>query len=356
MRQVIMIGPSLQARGGVASVISVYKRAGLFEQWPVRYLVTTVDGGNWIKAKTAMFALAQFAGLLISGQQLLLHAHTGARTSFWRKFPFFLLAISFRQPFIFHLHDGGFSDFFWQECGRTKQALVRFILKRASKIVVLTTAWQTLISQITENKNVSIIVNPVPIPESTTPVQNRDRYSILYLGGGAKSKGIFDLLEAIRMLAQDFPSLQLICGGIGDMNAIERRAAELGITKHIRAIGWIENKEKSILLCSATVYTLPSYHEGLPMGLLEAMAAGLPVVVTKVGGMPDVVTDGKEGILVEPGDVHALHCALRHLLSAPEIAGQMGLAARATAITLYSPQNVVPKLKQVYGEFGIQRI
>lgn len=343
-----MIGPSAEARGGVASVIKIYQRAGLFDAWPIVYLTTAAEGGNWIKLKTAVSAWLRFALLLVKGRKLILHAHTGARSSFWRKFPFFLLAILFRQPFIFHLHDGGFPEFYWKECNRLKKGLIEFVLRRANRIVVLTPGWQNLISEIIDNSNIVVIVNPIEIFDCGASNAARDKETLLYLGGTAKTKGIYDLLQATAKLTSQFPQLKLICGGLGDMNEIRQVALRLGIDKHVHTVGWVEKKEKRQLLCSVTVFVLPSHHEGLPMGMLEAMAAGLPVVATTVGGIPDVVTDGKDGMLVPPGNIDALYLALKWLWDHPEAVTRMGAAAKATAISRFAPAQVLEQLRYVY--------
>jgi glycosyltransferase involved in cell wall biosynthesis len=351
-----MIGPSMSARGGVASVINAYAQAGLFEAWPVSFLVSAAEGGNLLKIKTALSALVRFAAALVSGCDVLLHAHTGARSSFWRKSPFFLLAIIFRKPFIFHLHDGGFSDFYWKECNRATKTFIRFVLQRASCVVVLTPTWRKLISDIVANPDLVVIANPVTIDRDEFHNLARDYQKIVYLGGAIAAKGIFDLLDACKTIATEFPGLQLICGGAGDMNEISSYAEKLGIAKYVHTIGWVEKQEKSRLLYSSGVYVLPSYHEGLPMSLLEAMAARLPVVVTSVGGMPDAVTDGKEGIIVKPGDVQALREALVTLLSSPVTAAQMGAAGMQTVLSQYSSDRVINTLKGVYRQFGIRPV
>ncbi len=348
-----MIGPSAQARGGVASVIKIYQRAGLFDAWPIVYLTTAAEGNNWIKIKTAVSAWLRFALLLLKGRKLILHAHTGARSSFWRKFPFFLLAILFRQPFIFHLHDGGFPDFYWKECNGIKRALVRFVLRRANRLVLLTPAWQVLIGEIAHNPNSVVIVNPVEIFDCEAMKLLREPETLLYLGGTAKTKGIFDLLEVVAKLVTQFPRLKLICGGLGDMNEIIKFAVRLGIDTHVHTVGWIEKNEKQRLLCSAGVYVLPSYHEGLPMGMLEAMAAGLPIVATNVGGIPDILQDEVHGFICEPGDKQGLELVLNRMLSSPLETARMGAAGKDIVASNYSPISVLEQLYRTYRMFGV---
>jgi glycosyltransferase involved in cell wall biosynthesis len=100
---------------------------------------------------------------------------------------------------------------------------------------------------------------------------------------------------------------------------------------------------------------LPSYAEGLPMSLLEAMAAGCPVVATRVGGIPDLVTDGVDGLLIPPGDPHALAAALQRILRDPVFAQQLGNAARQTIANRYTAERSLERLEQLYAGLGVRR-
>jgi glycosyltransferase involved in cell wall biosynthesis len=120
----------------------------------------------------------------------------------------------------------------------------------------------------------------------------------------------------------------------------------------VEVLGWITGADKLTRLQQAAVFALPSFSEGLPMGLLEAMAAGLPVLATPVGGIPEVITDGVEGFLVDPGDVGALTDRLSRLLSDENLRGRMGRAARHKAEALFTVDVILPQLEQLYTRLG----
>src|SRR5205814_3990716 len=125
---------------------------------------------------------------------------------------------------------------------------------------------------------------------------------ILFLGKLAPSKGIFDLLEAVAALRPDAADVRLVCAGDGDRIAVARYAERLGIADAVKFTGWVGPSGKRALLENAAVFALPSYDETLPMSVLEAMSAGVPVVASPVGGISEVVVDGVSGFLVAPGD------------------------------------------------------
>src|SRR4030095_16460352 len=121
-------------------------------------------------------------------------------------------------------------------------------------------------------------------------------------------------LEAVSALRPSVPDVRLLCAGEGDRAAVARYAERLGIADAVKCTGWIGPSRKRALLENAAGFALPSYDEAPPMSLLEAMAAGVPAVVSPVGGVPEVVVDGVSGLFVAPGDVATLQRLLRKLL------------------------------------------
>ena len=119
-------------------------------------------------------------------------------------------------------------------------------------------------------------------------------------------------------------------------------------------LGWVSGAAKERELQQATLYVLPSYIEGLPMGVLEAMAIGAPVIATKVGGIPDAIEDGANGFLVEPGDVNALADRIIQLLADAQLRNRFATAARARIVSSFSPERVLARLEDVYRKLGAQ--
>ena len=117
--------------------------------------------------------------------------------------------------------------------------------------------------------------------------------------------------------------------------------------------GWVGPSGKRALLESAAVYALPSYDEGMPMSLLEAMAAGVPAVASPVGGIPEVVVDGVSGLLAAPGDAATLHRHLRRLLLDRGLGERIGAAGRETVRARFAAERALPKLEEVYAGIGL---
>ncbi|HXN16308.1 MAG TPA: glycosyltransferase family 4 protein [Usitatibacter sp.] len=349
--RLIMVGTDPETRGGIAAVVSAYRASGLFERWAIDYVATHCDGSAVEKALRAARALFKLLGLRVRHRQALLHVHSASRASFWRKSLFMALALLFRWPVIFHLHGGGFERFYEDECSPRGRALVRFFLDRAAAIVVVSERWNRWMRKTTANPRVITIANPVALP--APGLTRRSRSLIAFVGRCEASKGVVDVLEAVAALNPKVPNVRLECAGEGDLEALSRHAHALDIGNRVTWRGWLTGPKKDELLARAAIFVLPSYAEGLPVSLLEAMAAGVAVVASRVGGVPDLIAHGVNGLLVEPGDRAALERALRALLANPELAARLGRAARATIANRFRAELALEPLEALYTRLGV---
>lgn len=362
MKKIVMTGTRFDTMGGISSVVNVYRDAGLFQRYPLHYIATHCDGGTVAKLKIALSALLRFIGMLLTGQVGLLHIHVSSRASFWRKACFFFAARLFRVPTIVHLHSGGFHIFYDRHCGPLRKKLVRYIFDHASRVIVLSNTWKEWLQTISNNRHIVAIYNPVMLPawydaKSASPgnvvhAGAGQGSHLLVLGRLGKLKGSYDLLQAVAKIVPQFPDLVLDMGGDGELEQVASRARELGIERNVKLLGWVRGADKDGYLQAARIYLLPSYNEGLPMSVLEAMAAGLPVITTPVGGIPEAVSDGVEGFLVQPGDVDGLAERLVQLLRDDALARQMGLAARHKIERIFSAEAILPHIEALYAGLG----
>jgi glycosyltransferase involved in cell wall biosynthesis len=353
MKRIVMIGTSLTTMGGIAAVVQVYAAAGLFERFPVTYVASHCDGGALAKLRAMLTGYLRFLGLLGTGQVGLVHIHVASRASFWRKSGFFLLAFLFGKPAVLHLHGGEFRIFYERECGPLRQRFIGFVFARAAHVIVLSRPWQAWVRAMSGNAHVDVICNPVLVPATVPAWDGRREGAVLCLGRMNRGKGSYDLLQAVADLRAR-ATVELRLGGDGEAEQVRARARELGIGEQVHVLGWVRAEAKARELAEASVFVLPSYNEGLPMSVLEAMAAGLPIVSTPVGGIPEAVSDGVEGFLVQPGDVHTLAERLALLAADPALARRMGAAARRKVESTYSTAAVVPRLEQIYQTWGFR--
>lgn len=183
--------------------------------------------------------------------------------------------------------------------------------------------------------------------------QPTDCVRVFYIGNLGAGKGIYDLLEAARRLKSQatLPFQVVLAGPFNDRHQEQRvhtMVADYHLDETILFLGTVEGREKEAAFLEADVFVLPSYSEGMPQSLLEAMAYGLPVVVSNVGGIPEVVCDGQEGLMIKPGDVDGLCHALKQLMESVECRQRMGAAARHRMAAHHTVEIYLRQLQELY--------
>lgn len=174
-----------------------------------------------------------------------------------------------------------------------------------------------------------------------------DRFAVGWIGRMTGVKRTDDVLRAFRRLRDRGVDACLCMVGDGpDRSAIERRAHELGVMRDTLFLGYQEEVAPYYAAFDAMI--LPSINEGTPVSAIEALAAGRPVVATRVGGVPDVVREGENGFLVEAGDVDALAERLARLAVDPELRERLGAAGRARVVPRYSVARLVDDIDLLY--------
>jgi glycosyltransferase involved in cell wall biosynthesis len=161
-------------------------------------------------------------------------------------------------------------------------------------------------------------------------------------------KGHKELFSAMTQLKDRFPCHALIVGGGRREAEVKQMAASMGLAGQMHFLG--SRRDVPDLLQAMDIFVLPSYNEGLSLALLEAMAAGLPVIVSRVGGNPEVVTDGATGLLIPPRDAEALAQALERLMADPARAKEMGENARRLVEVNYSLERLGREINGIYDE------
>jgi glycosyltransferase involved in cell wall biosynthesis len=173
-----------------------------------------------------------------------------------------------------------------------------------------------------------VIPNAVDVSAAPRARPEHEKARIVAVGRLKAPKDFLTLVRALRVLPHG--AFEAVIVGEGsDRRLLEREIRALGIEESVRLVG--ERSDVLRLLAGGDVFVLSSSSEGLPMSVLEAMAAGLPVVASRVGGVPELLDDGEEGLLVRPGEVGELAAALAHLIAEPATRRRLGDAARARA-------------------------
>lgn len=331
--RVLMAGPDPRGFGGMSTVerLMLEHITDLVEV-RVRFVVTHREGSVALRIKVFAKGAATVLAVLVARRADVLHLHISERGSIVRKGLLLYASRMFRVPVVLHCHGAEFADeLAAMPAGRRR--LVRWVFSRAADVAVLGSSMADAAQLAGARAElVRIVPNPVVLPEWVPARPLSERVPILFLGRMAQRKGAADLVRAVALLEPAVRArLQLRMFGDGPVEEIRALAQELGMGECVQVGGWLAPELRDGELGWAEVFVLPSYNEGLPMALLEAMAWGLTPLVTPVGGIPQLITDHENGVMVQPGAVPALSAALATLVCDAELRAQMAEAARATA-------------------------
>ncbi len=179
-----------------------------------------------------------------------------------------------------------------------------------------------------------------------------DKFTVLFLSRLVREKGVYELIDAFKDLILDYPSLKLIFAGTGpEEMALRRHTHNAGLDEEVVFVGYVRGQNKVSVFQSAGMFVFPSYYgEGCPVALLEAMAAGLPVVTTSVGGIPHIVQHMHNGLILKEVSPDTIGSAIRKLLVDDDMRKRFGSVNRAEAWSRYRASIVSQSFKRMYTE------
>lgn len=345
----VMISTDPAGQGGVASVVKSMLADSFSADWQIRHIVSHRAGSKLSMIWIFLLALCKLTLLRLLHKPGITHIHLASRGSFTRKYIIGCWASRLGFKIILHLHGGEFDQFYQRECSSAKRLKVSYLFEKARTVVVLGDKWRTwVVSTFPQTRDVQIIYNSGPGVVKCHQVEARS--GIVFLGKLADSKGVPDLIKSFSAVIKEFPEVKLILGGEGKVSEYNQLASSLAVDSNITFAGWIEPDEKFALLSSAAVFVLPSYNEGFPISILEAMACGCTIIATDVGGIPEAISHDVEGILVAPGAISALSDAIIKILDDPVYANKLSDNAKHKYDMYFSSQAIMPLWQQLYTE------
>ncbi|HLS80578.1 MAG TPA: glycosyltransferase family 4 protein [Steroidobacter sp.] len=327
--EVLMLGPDLAVRGGVASVERLMLRAAPADLH-LMHVPTMVEGGPVRKTCVFVNALCRSVNALRRRPDLV-HLHFASRASSVRKEILARIALARGVKVVMHAH-GAEYRMYWEEMSPAARSRTLAVLRRVSALIVLGDSWREFFIGIGVPAGcIAVMPNPVRLPVNAPARLSARLVTCVYLGVISNRKGAFDLIDALRLLPTHCRErLRLVVAGNGKGEQLRARVSQHGLAHIVQVHDWLAPEQRDALLASAHVFALPSYNEGLPMALLEAMAFGVAPIVTPVGSIAEVVKDGLNGLLVQPGDPRALATALQRMLEHPDERARMAARARQT--------------------------
>lgn len=346
--RVLQVGIDPAFGGGMAAAVTALLASPLADRYRLETVYTYSRTDPLGRLLVFVRALLRIAAWSLRGHGRVVHVHATVRGSAYRKSICALLAKALRRRVVVQVHSGpGDIAAFRAGLGRPSLALFRLALGAADAVLAVSGASAEALAAAGVRGEIGVVPNPAPAVAAFERAEPEDgRLHLAYLGGFANpAKGGDVLSAALGRLLTGVNQFRVTLAGPGELSPEARALCER--SPALEWAGWLDAGARDALLRKATVLVMPSRSEGLPMALLEAMAYGMAVVATEVGGIPEVVEDGVEGLLVPAEDPAALAAALNRLATDPPLRTRLATAARARAERLDAVE-VAGRLETLY--------
>ena len=327
-------------KGGIAQVLSTYDDY-VYEDFKI--CVNSGSGRTISKWMYSIYGCCYFLIKMFTDRQVrIVHIHTASYNSFWRSALYVRFARLFKKKVILHIHGGDFKNFYIES-----KEKVSAILDMCDCLITLSSSWKSYFESITKCRIITVIENVVA-PASLFQQEHKDsKLHMLYLGLITSEKGIFDLVDVLERYKDEYQGkVVLHIGGNGRTEILCDRIVDGGLEDNIIYEGWVSGEKKKELLNNCDICILPSYAEGMPISLIEAMSYGQYVIASNVGGIPELVSS-KVGELHNPGDVVELKRLIDIAIENQDCIRRRRQEIRSH-VAKYSPVSVATKLNALY--------
>ena len=357
--RVLMIGPGKDVNGGITTLVEVL--VPVLEQGVELSYFPTVDRrplkeSGHFSAQNILLGLSQYARFIVAllhSHPQIIHIHTSQGLA-WLKDTFYILVGKFYgSKIVLHVHAADFDDLYGKK-SRSVQSYTRWAMGLTDAVISVSDEWKQRLAGIVPTEKIISFPNCIATDSFSPHPAHRSTNGVkaLFMGSVGSRKGTFDLLEALGRLKSRNCVLSTCIAGDeereGDMLRARSRLQELQLTDSCELPGAVRGKKKTELLEKANLFVLPSYNEGLPMAILEGMSAGMAIVSTPVGGIPEVVRDGYNGFLIPAGDIDALVEKLAVLAHDPQLCHLMGQRSREIVKSELDVKPYVTRLLDLY--------
>jgi glycosyltransferase involved in cell wall biosynthesis len=346
--KVLFVGENIyKSKGGIVTVMDQIL-SDTYLQNNVTYIpiFTSGDGFNFFQKVFGWAkAIIKFAFNISSVD--VVHIHHAANFNFYLNSFLLNWAKLFNKKVLLHNHAADFKEFYLNET-QQQQLKIKNAFLKADASIVLSNSWLKWYSNLEPNANWIYLANAIRIDIKRSSCDINHSKIILFLGRLEQRKGIYDLLSIFPEITTQFPNIKLLLAGNGDLKEIKKIIRNSNCEKNIEMLGYLNNEEKSAILSYSDIFVLPSYNEGLPMALLECMSYGLVPIASNVGGIPEVVRNGENGLLIEAGDIVALKESIIKILNDSSLSTLLSNNAKETIHSNFNLDNYVRDLLKLY--------
>lgn len=346
---ILLLGPDRGAISGVATHLTLLFGSELARRFELAQFRVGSEGR--VESRLGLLArLAaspfQLVAAIARTRAEIVHINTSLKArAYWRDLAYVLAAKLCGARVVYQIHGGTLRDF--------SRALLRVTLSWPDVVVVLSRRELDNVRENVGERNVALIPNAIDCaPFVRQPLAGASPGAplrLIYIGRLVRPKGVFEALEGLALARCKGVAANLVVAGDGpDLRDLQEIADRADLAEHVTFVGPAFGQRKVGLLRAADALVLPSYHEGLPYALLEGMAAGLVPIATRVGAIPDVVTEGVHALFVPPRDPHAIARAIAALAADRARLARMSQACRERVAACYSIERLADDFTALY--------
>ena len=352
-RKILMTGPAASVQGGMRTVVNQYLSSEHWKAAEIRYIPTYVEASY---VEKLLFFGIRFLQIIFVGliwKPDVLHMHVSERGSFWRKAILLRLFRKFGVKTVLHHHGAEFFPFY-EGASAWKRKYIEQTIEMTDVNLVLSSYHLGLMKDRFSQGNFKVLYNAIE-PENGN-IYDPDATGILFVGRLGERKGTYDLIEALSDLEDKLPSeIKVYFCGDGEVEKVKKLLEEKNLSHRAAHVGWCAKAQLKQFFEQSMLLILPSYHEGLPMSLLEAMYAGIPCIATEVDGIPELIRSGSNGLLVEPGNIEQIKNSLLQLIQNKELRKEFSREGYQTVSRYFLLAEHIKILETLYCEILSKR-
>lgn len=340
MTKVLVVSTSRKTRGGITSVVKAHESGEQWKQFHCRWIETHRDGNSIRKLWYLTTALLEYICLLPFYD--IVHIHVATTVSAKRKLLFLYPAKWLDKKVILHFHPSNEKFLFEPMNVRLYQKL----FAKADLVLVLSEQWRRWVKlALNLDNHIEVLYNPCPVVNRREDLRKKH---ILFAGTIIPRKGYETLIRSFAKIASKNPDWKVVFAGNGEIEDAMKVVEDCGIKKQVKFLGWVAGEDKERAFQEASIYCLASDGEGFPMGVLDAWAYGIPCVVTPVGGIPDILVDGENGLVFNVGNIELLAEKLDEIINNDTIRKKIAYASMELAATTFNISSINRQLGNIY--------
>jgi len=350
-KKILIVGPNLSMPGGVAHHIKTLLSSPLSQEFILDYFKigkSLNDGRAMILLRFILTPIRFLWKLWLFWPDVVHLNPSFDMKSLLRELNIIALCKLHRRQILVQFHGGNVTTLLNKD---HLPIYVGLIINWASCLVVLTHIQKKPLLKHCPEAKISVIPNMIDTTIFQWKEKNQNfRYRILYMSKIESKKGVFDVLESIQLVLDKFSNIKFLLAGDGpDKEKLQLLCCENRFEDHVKFCGYLNDQQKINFLCRGDIFLFPShYQEGMPYALLEAMAAGLPIIATATGGIPEIIEHNINGILISPGDPEKLSQAIAYLLANHRLRKEFGIKNRHKTEAEYDIKIVCEKFNKLY--------